>query len=560
MNPWRSIDRQATVVATGVGAATILAVRIGMALESGEGVVYSDLFLALVAVGAFCTLLFYKLISHGARAIDAATDRLLQAAHGDLKSPISPMVTKRLPDLSVAMESLFSQTRTNLENVQTLAMFDAVTGLANRTNFCRQVERLLAEREINGPAAMFFIDLDGFKAINDTLGHAAGDHILTRVAGRLREVAIMQARAGVGDAVIGRLAGDEFTMFFPSMPPDTSAMRVARAVQYALGEPFDIGGTQAEVGASIGVAYYPEHGATLAALLRSADHAMYDAKNAGRGQVQLYSRDMELRIAGKAEMERELRRALDHNEFLLEFQPQIDIVSGTVVGAEALVRWAHPKRDLIMPDAFVSLAEETGMIVELGDWIMNHVCETASRWAAAGVRHRLSINISRRELTQPDFFIRLAAIMARHGTPPDMIELELTETLSMKLGQDVIDALIELRQQGVRVAIDDFGTGFSNLARLRDLPVDRVKIDRSLVRDIAVSEEARVICSAVVGLVQGLGLDIVVEGVESEDQVNILRVMGCTIFQGFHLSRPIAESRYFEQFGDVDAREEIVSA
>lgn len=506
------------------------------------------------AMGALFALGAYHFLRRQFLLVDHAAERLLAAAHGDFQAPVPSAVHAAMPDLAVAMESLFSQTRATLDNVQSLAMQDSVTGLASRSSFCCQVELLLAGQERSGPAAMFFIDLDGFKAVNDTLGHAAGDHILSRVAGRLREVVAMQL-GGSSDAVIGRYAGDEFTIFFPHLPPESSAMRIARAVQYALDEPFDIGGTQVEIGGSIGVAYYPEHGATLAALLRSADHAMYDAKHSGRGQVRLYSEDLALRLAGRAELERDLRLALERDEFLLEFQPQVDFVAARVVSAEALVRWEHPRRGMLMPDSFVALAEETGLIVELGDWILNRVCHTASRWARSGVDQRISINISRRELAQPDFFDRLNRAMQRHATPPEMLELELTETLMMKLRGDTYKALVGLRTRGVRVAIDDFGTGFSNLAQLRDLPIDRVKIDRSLVRDIAISAEARTICSAIVGLVRGLGLAMVVEGIENEEQIELLRVMGCSVFQGFHLSRPVREAVYLERFGVMDAAE-----
>lgn len=526
----------------------------GLLLARAARLDHGGIALYAAAMGSVFALATYHCLRRQFRLVDHAAERLLAAAHGDFQAPVPPAVHAAMPDLAVAMESLFSQTRATLDNVQSLAMQDSVTGLASRSSFCCQVELLLAGQERSGPAAMFFIDLDGFKAVNDTLGHAAGDHILTRVAGRLREVVAMQLGAA-SDAVIGRYAGDEFTLFFPHLPPESSAMRIARAVQYALDEPFDIGGTQVEIGGSIGVAYYPEHGATLAALLRSADHAMYDAKHSGRGQVRLYSEDLALRLAGRAELERDLRLALERDEFLLEFQPQVDFVAGRVVSAEALVRWEHPRRGLLMPDSFVALAEETGLIVELGDWILNRVCHTASRWARSGVDQRISINISRRELAQPDFFDRLNRAMQRHATPPEMLELELTETLMMKLRGDTYKALVGLRTRGVRVAIDDFGTGFSNLAQLRDLPIDRVKIDRSLVRDIAISVEARTICSAIVGLVRGLGLAMVVEGIESEEQIELLRVMGCSVFQGFHLSRPVREAVYLERFGVMDAAE-----
>ncbi|QGP77563.1 putative bifunctional diguanylate cyclase/phosphodiesterase [Sphingobium sp. CAP-1] len=489
-----------------------------------------------------------RTIATTATAIDAATERLLSAAIGDLQSGVPAEIGEELPDLSVAMQSLFSQVRTNLDHVQALALFDQITGLANRTSFCRQVERLLADHDANGLPTLFFIDLDGFKGVNDTLGHAAGDQLLARVAGRLREVVMAQVSTGCGDAVIGRLAGDEFTMFFPRLTGPAAAQRIARAIQFALGERFDLGSQHVELGASIGIACYPDHGENLAGLLRAADAAMYHAKHQGRGRAEIYTDALALAAKDRAELERDLLVGLQRDEFLLEFQPQIDIASGGAVAAEALVRWAHPQRDLVMPGAFVPVAEESGAIVALGDWVMDRVCQTAARWAQAGIHQRIAINISTRELGQPDFFLRLRHAIATHAAPPAMLELEISESLAMEMDPRVLEQLRALRRDGVCVAIDDFGTGYSNLSRLKELPVDRVKIDRSLVRDIATSAEARTICSAVVGLVQGLGMEVVVEGVESAAQMDVLRVIGCTLFQGYHLARPTGERDYLAQF------------
>jgi diguanylate cyclase (GGDEF)-like protein len=496
-----------------------------------------------------------RTIATTATAIDAATERLLAAAHGDLQSTVPADIAHELPDLSVAMQSLFSQVRTNLDHVQTLALFDQVTGLANRTSFCRQVERHLAEREGEEMAALFFIDLDGFKAVNDTLGHAAGDQLLARVAGRLREVVMAQVSTGVGDAVIGRLAGDEFTMFFPHLSGRNAAARIARAIQFALGERFDLGSQHVDLGASIGIACYPDHGDTLPALLRAADIAMYHAKHQGRGRAEIYTDELALEAADRAELERDLLLGLQRDEFLLEFQPQMDIATGHVVAAEALVRWEHPERDLVMPGAFVPVAEECGAIVALGDWVMGRVCETATRWAMAGIDQRIAVNISARELAQTDFFLRLRHAIAAHDTPPAMLELEITESLAMEMEARVVEQLAALRREGVQVAIDDFGTGYSNLSRLKELPVDRVKIDRSLVRDIATSAEARTICSAVIGLIQGLGMEVVVEGIETEAQMDMLRVIGCTQFQGYHIARPAREQDYIDHYALRPARD-----
>ena len=348
--------------------------------------------------------------------------------------------------------------------------------------------------------------------------------------------------------MIGRLAGDEFTMFFPFLPGPSAAARIARAVQFALSERFDLGSQHVELGASIGIACYPDHGDTLSALLRAADVAMYHAKHQGRGRAEIYSSELALEAADRAELERDLLLALQRDEFLLEFQPQIDVISGQAVAAEALVRWAHPERDLVMPGTFVPVAEESGTIVALGDWVMSRVCETAARWAEAGQRQRIAINISTRELAQADFFLRLRHAMATHRTPASMLALEITESVAMNMEPRILDQLAAMRTEGLHIAIDDFGTGYSNLARLRELPVDRVKIDRSLVRDIASSAEARTICSAVVGLIQGLGMEVVIEGVENEAQMDVLRVIGCTLFQGYHLARPMDEQSYLTRF------------
>ncbi|BBD96511.1 response regulator PleD [Sphingobium amiense] len=550
-----TLTSRATAFACAAGAVVfILSLILGYAQGEVDDVAHIGQSLVIaILCGTMSWASARRTVATTASAIDAATERLLSAAHGDLDTPLVPDIGRELPDLSVAMDSLFSQVRTNLDHVQALALFDQITGLANRTSFCRQVERALADHDGNGEPTLFFIDLDGFKGVNDTLGHAAGDQLLGRVAGRLREVVMAQVSTGGGDAIIGRLAGDEFTMFFPALTGPAAAQRIARAVQFALGERFDLGSQHVELGASIGIAIYPIHGDTLSSLLRAADIAMYHAKREGRGRAEIYTDALALEAQDRAELERDLLMGLQRDEFLLEFQPQVDALTGRAVAAEALVRWAHPERDLVLPPAFVPLAEESGAIVALGDWVMGRVCETAARWAEAGMDHRIAINVSARELGQPDFFLRLRHAMAAQGAPPAMLELEITESLAMDMEPRVLDQLAALRADGVAVAIDDFGTGYSNLARLKELPVDRVKIDHSLVRDIVTSAQARTICSAVVGLIQGLGLQVVVEGVESQAQMDMLRVLGCTLFQGYHLARPMNEDAYLARYAAPDA-------
>ncbi|MBB4642902.1 putative bifunctional diguanylate cyclase/phosphodiesterase [Rhizorhapis suberifaciens] len=552
-----SLKSRAIAFAASAGAvAFILALLAGTGGRDDVQDISRALIMAILC-GVMCWASAMRTVSGLATSVDLATERLTAAAHGDLAGGVPSSIKRDLPELSVAMESLFSQVRTNLDNIHRLAMYDPVTSLPNRTSFCRQVERLIADLPPHGLAALFFIDLDGFKLVNDTLGHAAGDQLLSRVAGRLREVVMIEVGAGSGDAVVGRLAGDEFTLFFPYLPAIETTHRIARAVQYALGERFDIGGQQVNLGASIGVAFHPEHGDTLHGLLRSADVAMYHAKENGRGRVQFFNKELASLMEGRAELERDLRIGLERDEFLLQFQPQLDITTGRIIAAEALVRWKHPDRDMMLPGSFVPVAEETGLMVELGDWIMDKVCATAAGWARRGISQRLAINVSTRELAQPDFFARLRHAMDRHGITANQLELEITETLAMDMDQRVLTQVRALRREGIKIAIDDFGTGFSNLSRLKDLPVDRVKIDRSLVRDIVISPEARTICSAVIGLIQGLGLEVVVEGVEKQDQMDMLRIIGCSIFQGYLFSMPEAEPEYLHRFSGAWAPIEL---
>ncbi len=482
-----------------------------------------------------------------ASAIDAAITRLAKAANGDLESPIPPEVGAHVPALATAMTGLFRQLHMHIESVQRLAMFDPVTGLANRTNFRRTVERSLAGMRNDASAAMFFIDLDRFKRVNDTLGHATGDQLLAMVANRLRAVAERFTPGGSEHPpLIGRLAGDEFTIFFPTLACLADADRVGRGILYALSEPFDLADQEVSIGASIGIALRPDHGNTLADLMRAADAAMYHAKGSGRGRAEHFTEALAAEIADRAQLESDLRDAIDRSEFELVFQPQIALSDRRIVAAEALIRWRHPSGDLRMPNSFIRRAEETGLIVEIGEWVIATVAATIRRWAAMGIEQRLAINISQRQLDHALFFRRLRDAMLTAGAPARLLELEITETLAMHCSSDVIEAIALLRADGATIAIDDFGTGYSNLPRLRDLPIDRVKLDRSLIEHVAVSPEARTIVQAVVGLVHGLGFEAVAEGIESSAQADVLHVVGCDVIQGYAVAAPMHEEDFLD--------------
>ncbi|WP_084581501.1 putative bifunctional diguanylate cyclase/phosphodiesterase [Sphingomonas azotifigens] len=477
-------------------------------------------------------------------AVADAVNRLHAAALGDLESPLPASLGQRAPRLAESIDELFHKLRGNLESVHRLAMFDTVTGLSNRPHFRRSAERLLENAPEHARAALFFVDLDRFKAVNDTLGHAMGDMLLGMVANRLRAVGDQCAAFNHGETpLIGRLAGDEFTLFFADLPDPAARERVGGKVLDALSEPFDLAGQEVSIGASIGVALYPDHGLTLHDLMGAADAAMYQAKTQGRGRVETFSDGLAAEMIARARLETELRAAIERDEFALVFQPQLSATTGAVVGAEALLRWHHPDGTK-MPGAFLQRAEETGLIVEIGDWVVAKVANTIARWAQLGIEQRLAVNVSQRQIDHATFFRHLRAAMLAAKAPARLLELEISETLAMHCSEDVLRAIAALRSAGATVAVDDFGTGYSNLARLRRLPIDRVKLDRSLIEQVAVNPEARAIAQAVIGLVHGLGCEAVAEGIESEAQAAVLRVIGCDVLQGYAVGLPMAEDAF----------------
>jgi diguanylate cyclase (GGDEF)-like protein len=508
--------------------------------------------IAAIICAVMCWAYAEHTIAATAAAIDAAIERLAAAANGDLESEIPAEVAKCVPQLAESMEGLFGQLHSNLDSVQRLALFDPVTALPNRIHFRRSCERVLTDLPPDAMAALFFIDLDRFKAVNDTLGHAVGDQLLGMVANRLRAVADRFARAGDTQVpLIGRLSGDEFTMFFPVLPHMRDADRIGRGILFALSEPFDLADQEVCIGASVGIAMRPEHGTTLTDLMRAADAAMYHAKATGRGRAEHFTERLANDIAERAQLETDLRSAVEREQFALVYQPQVSAIDGQIVGAEALLRWQHPERGLCLPGSFISRAEETGLIVEIGEWVVETVARTISRWERMGVEQRLAVNISPRQLDHAAFFRRLRDAMHAAGAPASKLELEITETLAMHCSSDVIDAIAALRADGASIAIDDFGTGYSNLARLRDLPVDRVKLDRSLIEHVASQAEARTIAQAVIGLIHGLGCEAVAEGIETMDQLDVLRVIGCDVLQGYVIAQPMAETEFLAWARDL---------
>ena len=541
-----SLKSRAIAFAVCIGAAAFILALLASNEVGSEGEALTRALIVSLVCGIMSWASAERSIATIAGSIDAAIARIVSAAQGDLTSPTPPEVAEGMPELSSALDILFGQVRSNLESVHALAMFDPVTSLANRTNFRREADRALRGLSDDAKSALLFIDLDNFKSVNDTYGHAQGDQLLGMVANRLRVVAGAEAnRAGAAAApVVGRLAGDEFTILFPKIDDENDAARIARGLLAALTEPFELQGHCLDVGASIGVALRPEGGRSLTTLMRAADVAMYHAKASGRGQFQFYSDALAQRVAHRSQLEIELREAIQREEFALVVQPQVSLASGSLVAGEVLLRWNHPVDGLRTPATFMEAAEESGHIFEIGNWSIDAVCKVASEWAERGLSHRLAVNLSPRQVNRVDFFPRLRAAFAKYGATPAMFEIELTETLAMSCGAAVLREIAMLRSEGAIISIDDFGAGISNLSLLRQLPVDRVKIDGSLIADIATDPAARSIVQAVIGLIHGLGYESVAEGVETADQIDVLRVMGCTAVQGFAIAHPMPEADF----------------
>jgi diguanylate cyclase (GGDEF)-like protein len=505
--------------------------------------------MASVTIGMFALsivwLAYERPNSAQARAASALIDRLLAVGSGDLTSPSPPIVCREMPALAAAVDGLFEQVRSTLDDVSAMALYDPVTALPNRSHFRREADRMLKARKDGEKLALLFIDLDGFKEVNDNLGHAQGDQVLCIVANRLRTVARAQSRPGSLDQpLLARLAGDEFTMLFPHIGDDADAERIARSALLALNQPYQTAGKGIDMGASIGIALAPGHDTDLTGLMKAADIAMYRAKANGRAQLSMYRPELAVAFEEKGRIERELREALSRGQFELAFQPQICIRTGTVLAGEALIRWRHPSGELRSAESFIRVAEESNLIVEIGDWVVDSVAATLKRWHDAGLEQRLSFNIGARHFSRPDFFARLRAALTRVGAPLSLLELELNEAMAMKSGPAVAAELAALRHDGASIALDNFGLGLSNLGRLRDVPLDRIKLDSSLTHDVDTSDMARTVVAALIHLIHGLGCEVVGEKVERKEQLEVLRAVGCDSVQGHVFSPAMSEAEF----------------
>jgi diguanylate cyclase (GGDEF)-like protein/PAS domain S-box-containing protein len=417
--------------------------------------------------------------------------------------------------------------------IQYLAFHDALTGLPNRALFQdRLVHAVDRARREGKRLSVTFIDLDGFKEINDSLGHDVGDLLLQEVAQRIR------TRLRRGADTVARLGGDEFVVLMEDLKDVEHCACLAGEIIEDLAAPFQLRDHPVRVGASVGMAFFPEDGGEALELMKHADTAMYAAKASGKGVYRFFQPEMLENLNQRIKLETDLRHAIERGALELHYQPKICVTDGKLRGVEALVRWPHPEHGLVMPQDFIPIAEETGLIVSLGNWVLAEACRQAAAWRNRGLDITVAVNVSARQIAKDRLVDRVAGLLAEHGLPASALQIELTETALLTAPELATETLDRLREMGVVIAIDDFGTGYSSLARMRRLPIDLVKIDRSFIENMDNDAKDAEVVRTIVALAKALGLDIIAEGVESQRQSQILHDSGCTVCQGYYFARP----------------------
>ena len=476
------------------------------------------------------------IIVSGAIGEEAAVNSMREGASDYIRKEnmarLGPAVAREIRECGVRQKRREAE-----ETIAYMAYYDPLTGLPNRALLKDRFNQAIASARRNKQMlAVMFLDLDRFKNVNDSLGHSAGDQLLKDVSRRL-------SHCVREDDTVARWGGDEFVLLFPDLEQVESAARIAQKVQRALRRPVAIAGHELFITASIGIAIYPNDGDNMDTMLRNADTAMYRVKEQSRDQYQLYARAMNARAFERLAMETSLRHALQRNELVVYYQPMYDLPTKRMVGVEALVRWQHPELGFVYPSSFIPLAEETGLIVPIGQWVLETACSQNKQWQEAGLPHvNVSVNLSGRQFQDRNLVETVARILKETELDPCYLELELTENVAMQYAGYTITMLRNLKALGLQTSIDDFGTGYSSLGSLNRFPFDKMKVDQTFIRDITDAGDGAVIAAALITLGQSLRRSVIAEGVETSEQLALLEEWGCNQIQGYLMSKPVPAS------------------
>jgi len=508
--------------------------------------------MALTALVLFLSMAIFLAFRHSVlfpiKALISASRDVGRGQH----AMVEVKTEDELGQLAIAFNAMAEEVRQEQAKLHRQANFDTLTGLPNRLMALDRINHAISRASRSSEKfALFFIDLDNFKSVNDSLGHAVGDELLVATGARVQAI--------LRDAdTVARLGGDEFLVLVPDVVNELQAEEIAERLVRAISQPHTLSGRKVVARCSVGIVLFPENGNTVASLMANADNAMYQAKATGQGSAIFFTEDMNTRLRERMQMEQDLNQALELGQFELYFQPIFDTASGRHRGAEVLLRWQHPERGSISPAVFITLAEATGQIVGIGDWVLEQTCRYWAQWHRAGLGPEfLAINISRVQFRKR-FSRRLSELIAIYEVPPSALELEITESVLLDDHNHVAEELNSLRAIGVTLSLDDFGTGYSSLSYLKRFRFDVLKIDRSFVAGLPTNGEDVSLVNAILAMAKGLGLAVVAEGVEHREQLDFLTEQGCALAQGFFLARPMDRQAYAAFLENIPVGEGVV--
>lgn len=492
--------------------------------------------------GVFPTLLFFALILLIKKVIISPLEVVRQFAYYHQNVP-DPFPIQEIESIRYSMDQTFTRLEKEQKSIYKLARTDSLSGLANRHALEEHMQRTLAEASrTKHPFAYIFLDLDNFKSINDSLGHDIGDELITSAS------SILTRYLRTND-FIARVGGDEFVIVIKNYQNLEELITVLDRIQQEIQQPFNIQSHLLHIGCSMGVAFYPEDGSDSITLMKNADIAMYEAKKNGKGRFHFFSKSLNDRVQSDIQLNIEMRTALANNEYKLVYQPKVDLASGLITGAEALIRWHSPSKGLIMPSHFIPAAEENGFIIELGNWVLEEGLAQLTEWQKQGIHIQLSINISTNQLLSPGFNEQLAHLLSQYNVAPSALDIEITEYLFLEQNNRNLNIIDQLHQLGVTISLDDFGTGYSSLSYLKKFHIDVIKIDKSFIDDFS-DPDGAIFIETIINMGHTLKKDIIAEGVENIEQWNYLKALGCQTVQGYYFSKPISAGDFAKLYWD----------